>query len=249
MTRPNTHTSRGILNLTVLSLIKYGIEEHKLRIRTQQLLQSQDATILSLTSLAETRDPETGGHIKRTQEYVLVLARRLARTRKYRSVLCPDIIDLLHKCAPLHDIGKVGIADNILLKPGRLSAEEYAQMQQHTVLGADTLADAARHTTHGEEQSFLTLAREIALTHHEKWDGSGYPNGLAGEEIPLGGRLMALADVYDALVTKRVYKEAMTHKEAVTIITEGRGKHFDPEVVDAFLESEKDFRAILARYS
>ena len=238
-----------ILNLAVLSLIKYGIEEHTLRIRTQQLLQAQDATILSLTSLAETRDPETGGHIKRTQEYVLVLARRLARTPKYRSVLNRNTVELLYKCAPLHDLGKVGIADSILLKPGRLSTEEHAQMQQHTVLGADTLADAARHTTHGAEQSFLNLAREIALSHHEKWDGSGYPYGLAGEEIPLGGRLMALADVYDALVTKRVYKEAMTHEEAVTIITEGRGKHFDPEVVDAFLESEKDFRNILARYS
>jgi response regulator RpfG family c-di-GMP phosphodiesterase len=164
-------------------------------------------------------------------------------------VLTPGTIELLYKCAPLHDIGKVGIADSILLKPDRLTDEEFTEMQRHTILGADTLADAARHTTHGAEQSFLALARDIAVSHHEKWDGSGYPYGLAGEEIPLGGRLMALADVYDALVTKRVYKEAMTHEEAVKIITQGRGVHFDPAVVDAFLESETRFRDILTRYS
>ena len=236
-------------NMAVLSLIKYTMEERELRIRSQQLVQSQDATILSLTALAETRDPETGGHIQRTRDYILVLARCLARKPKFRAKLDRESIELLYKSAPLHDIGKVGIADSILLKADRLTDEEFTAMQRHTILGADTLADAARHTTHGAEQSFLALARDIAVSHHEKWDGSGYPYGLAGEEIPLGGRLMALADVYDALVTKRVYKEAMTHKEAVTIITEGRGKHFDPEVVDAFLESEKDFRAILARYS
>ncbi|HCU69350.1 MAG TPA: metal-dependent phosphohydrolase [Desulfomicrobium sp.] len=238
-----------VLNLAVLSLIKYGIEEHKLRIRSQQLLHTQDAIILGLTSLAETRDPETGGHIRRTQEYVRALAQRLARQPKYRNVLTPVTIELLYKCAPLHDIGKVGIADSILLKPDRLTDEEFTEMQRHTILGADTLADAARHTTHGAEQSFLALARDIAVSHHEKWDGSGYPYGLAGEEIPLGGRLMALADVYDALVTKRVYKEAMTHEEAVEIITQGRGVHFDPAVVDAFLESETRFRDILTRYS
>ncbi|MDY0227789.1 MAG: CHASE2 domain-containing protein [Desulfomicrobium apsheronum] len=238
-----------ILNLSVLSLIKYGIEEHKLRIRSQELLQAQDATILGLTSLAETRDPETGGHIKRTQEYVRVLAESLAQTSKYRILLDHDTIELLYKCAPLHDIGKVGIADSILLKPDRLTNDEYIEMQRHTILGADTLAEAASQSKQGTEKSFLVLAKEIALSHHEKWDGSGYPYGLAGPEIPLGGRLMALADVYDALVNKRVYKEAMSHEKATEIIINGRGKHFDPDIVDAFLQSKQKFQEILSKYS
>ncbi len=237
-----------IMNMTILSLLKYGMEERELRIRSQQLLQAQDATILSLTALAETRDPETGGHIKRTREYVLVLAGRLAQEPKYRQLLDRDTIELLHKSAPLHDIGKVGIADSILLKPGKLTAQEFSEMQRHTTLGAATLAEAERQTAERSDRSFLALAREIALTHHEKWDGTGYPNGLSGEDIPLGGRLMALADVYDALITKRVYKEAMPHAEAVQIIRNGRGTHFDPDVVDAFLESEPVFRDISTRY-
>jgi len=237
-----------IVNMGILSLLKYGMEERELRIRSQQLLQAQDATILSLTALAETRDPETGGHIKRTREYVLVLARRLAQEPKYRQILDRDTIELLHKSAPLHDIGKVGIADSILLKPGQLTAQEFRDMQRHTTLGAATLAEAERQTAERSDRSFLALAREIALTHHEKWDGTGYPNGLSGEDIPLGGRLMALADVYDALITKRVYKDAMPHAEAVQIIRNGRGTHFDPNVVDAFLASEQVFRDISTRY-
>jgi response regulator RpfG family c-di-GMP phosphodiesterase len=155
---------------------------------------------------------------------------------------------MLYKSAPLHDIGKVGIADSILLKPGRLSAQEFDEMKRHTLLGADTLAEAERLSLDKGDRSFLALAREIALSHHEKWDGTGYPRGLKGEDIPLGGRLMALADVYDALVTKRVYKDAMPHEEAVKIILDGRGSHFDPDVVDAFLESGKEFREISTRY-
>jgi len=238
-----------VLNMAALSLIKYGMEERELRIRSQQLLQAQDATILSLTALAETRDPETGGHIKRTREYVLVLARSLARKPHFRKRLDRDTIDLLYKSAPLHDIGKVGIADSILLKPGRLSEEEWEQMQKHTILGAETLAEAERQTANLSDRSYLALAREIAISHHERWDGSGYPYGLAGEEIPLGGRLMALADVYDALITKRVYKDAFAHEDAKELIRNGRGTHFDPEVVDAFLESEALFREISRKYT
>jgi len=170
------------------------------------------------------------------------------RSPKYRQILDRDTIELLHKSAPLHDIGKVGIADSILLKPGQLTAQEFRDMQRHTTLGAATLAEAERQTAERSDRSFLALAREIALTHHEKWDGTGYPNGLSGEDIPLGGRLMALADVYDALITKRVYKDAMPHAEAVQIIRNGRGTHFDPNVVDAFLASEQVFRDISTRY-
>ena len=235
-------------NLALLSLIKYEMEERELRIRSQQLVQAQDATILSLTALAETRDPETGGHIRRTREYVLALARCLARKAKFRAQLDQDTVEMLYKSAPLHDIGKVGIADSILFKPGRLSAQEFDEMKRHTLLGADTLAEAERLSLDKGDRSFLALAREIALSHHEKWDGTGYPRGLKGEDIPLGGRLMALADVHDALVTKRVYKDAMPHEEAVKIILDGRGSHFDPDVVDAFLESGKEFREISTRY-
>jgi adenylate cyclase len=235
-------------NMALLSLIKYGMEERELRIRGKQLLQAQDATIMSLTALAETRDPETGGHIRRTREYVLVLARVLARKPKFKKYLDRDTIELLYKSAPLHDIGKVGIADSILLKPGSLTREKFKEMQRHTILGAETLAEAERRSMEGSDRSFLGLAREIALSHHEKWDGSGYPQGLKEEAIPIGGRLMALADVYDALVTKRVYKDAIPHADACQIILAGRGSHFDPDVVDAFEETQHEFLAISNRY-
>jgi len=245
---PLSATLALLANVTILSLIKYTMEERELRIRSQQLSKSQDATILCLTGLAETRDPETGGHIQRTREYILVLARHLARKTKFRAQLDRETIERLYKAAPLHDIGKVGIADSILLKPGRLTEDEFREMQRHTLLGADTLAEAERMSSSGSDRSFLSLAREIALSHHEKWDGTGYPQGLKGEDIPLGGRLMALADVYDALVTRRVYKEAMPHEEAVRIIIDGRGTHFDPDVVDAFLESRDEFQKISTSY-
>ena len=237
------------LNLAILSLIKYGMEERELRKRSQQLLQAQDATILGLTALAETRDPETGGHIKRTREYVLVLARCLARKPGFRARLNRETVELLHKSAPLHDIGKVGIADSILLKEGPLSDEERLRMQDHTILGAQTLAEAEKQTSAHADTSFLAIAREIAEAHHEKWDGSGYPYGLKGDDIPLGGRLMALADVYDALISKRAYKEPFSHEKAVGIILEGRGTHFDPNVVDAFVEMQDMFLEISKRYS
>lgn len=213
--------------------------------RTQELSITRDASILGLASLAETRDNETGGHILRTQNYVRVLAEELARQDKYRDQLDPETIDLLYKSAPLHDVGKVGIPDNILLKPGKLTDEEFEIMKGHAQIGADALAVA-------EEQlgsnSFLQIAREISLTHHEKWDGRGYPKGLKGEEIPISGRLMALADVYDALTSKRVYKPAFPHEKARDIIVEGRGSHFDPTVVDAFLALEQTFIDIAATY-
>ena len=214
--------------------------------QTQELQLTRDASILGLASLAETRDNETGGHILRTQYYVKVLAEQLATHSEYQQYLTPQTIDQLYKSAPLHDVGKVGIPDNILLKPGKLTDEEFAIMKSHAQIGADALAVAERQLG---SHSFLTFAREISLTHHEKWDGSGYPNGLKGKQIPLSGQLMALADVYDALISKRVYKPAMSHREAKAIILQGREKHFSPDVVDAFLECEQGFIDIAAEYS
>lgn len=214
--------------------------------RTRELSITRDASILGLASLAETRDNETGGHILRTQNYVRVLAEHLSTQEKYRAELDPDTIDLLHKSAPLHDVGKVGIPDSILLKPGKLTDEEFEIMKGHAQIGADALEVAEAQLG---SNSFLQIAREISLTHHEKWDGRGYPNGLKGEEIPISGRLMALADVYDALTSKRVYKPAFSHEKARSIILEGNGSHFDPAVIEAFLAVEQTFIDIAATYT
>jgi len=213
--------------------------------RTRDLALTQEVTIIALASLAETRDNETGNHILRTQRYVRVLAEHLARGPQ-AGLLTPEYIDLLYQSAPLHDIGKVGIPDAILLKPGRLDPDEFAIMQRHPQYGHDALQAAVDRLG---PTSFLRLAQEIALAHHEKWDGGGYPNGLAAEAIPLSGRLMALADVYDALICKRVYKRAFSHEETRSIILEGRGSHFDPQVVDTFLAVESQFLAIAAAFA
>lgn len=213
--------------------------------RTQELSITRDASILGLASLAETRDNETGGHILRTQNYVRVLAEQLSTLPEHHDQLPAETIDLLYKSAPLHDVGKVGIPDSILLKPGKLTDEEFEIMKGHAQIGADALQVAEDQLG---SNSFLQIAREISLTHHEKWDGSGYPNKLRGDEIPISGRLMALADVYDALTSKRVYKPAFSHEKARGIIVEGRGSHFDPAVVDAFLHMEEEFIAIANTY-
>ncbi|KJU85282.1 metal-dependent phosphohydrolase [Candidatus Magnetobacterium bavaricum] len=213
----------------------------KLRQRTEELQKTRDVTILSLAGLAETRDNDTGIHILRTQRYVRALAMCLRHNPKFSDYLVDEVIEILYKSAPLHDIGKVGIRDAILLKPGKLTNEEFQEMKMHTVYGRDALLNAAK--TLGSN-SFLDIAAEIAYCHHEKWDGSGYPEGLVGERIHVPGRLMALADVYDALITKRVYKDAFSHEVAREIILKGRGSHFDPDVVDAFLVIEHEFVAI-----
>lgn len=212
-----------------------------LRQRTKELQLTQDVTIISLASLAETRDNETGQHILRTQAYVRALAAQLTNNPDYRPLLDTKTIDLLYKSAPLHDIGKVGIPDRILLKPGKLDKAEFAIMKKHAQYGRDALRTASQQLG---DNSFLRLAQEIAYTHHEKWDGSGYPQGLKGHDIPLSGRLMALADVYDALISKRIYKEAFSHEKAKTIILEGSGRHFDPAVVAAFRSTEEAFKGI-----
>ena len=215
--------------------------EELVRARTRELELTQEVTIESMAALAEYRDPETGGHIRRTKHYVRALAQYLSQNSKFAGLLDRDTIEMLYKSAPLHDIGKVGIEDRILLKQGRLSNDEFAEMKKHTRFGHDAIAVAEKKLG---RNSFLRIAREIAYTHQEKWDGTGYPQGLSGEEIPLSGRLMAVADVYDALISRRVYKPPMPHSKAVAIIEEGRGVHFDPDVVDAFLAISDEFRQI-----
>lgn len=207
---------------------------------------TQLVSIRALAYLAEIRDPETGQHIIRTQSYVRRLAVRLRRHPRFRDTLNRRYIDLLTRSAPLHDIGKVGIPDAILNKPGPLTAEEWAVMKTHARLGAEAIEKAERDA--GEPVDFLRLAREIAHRHHEKWDGSGYPDGLAGDAIPISARLMAIADVFDALISPRVYKRRMPFEQAREIIAAGRGGHFDPDVVDAFLQGFDGFVAIAERY-
>lgn len=199
----------------------------------------QRVSIRALAHLAEARDAETGNHILRTQRYVETLARRLRTHPRFVSTLNDHYIDLLVRSAPLHDIGKVGVPDAILLKPGRLDADEWAIMQTHARIGAEAIERAESEADAPVE--FLLLAKEIANWHHEKWDGSGYPDRLSGDSIPVSARLMALADVFDALISERVYKPAMPYDGARDIITEGRGSHFDPDVVDAFLSDFSEF--------
>jgi len=202
----------------------------------------QEVSIRALAHLAETRDPETGNHILRTQAYVRLLALQLRQHERFAPVLSERYIQLLTRSAPLHDIGKVGIPDHILLKPGKLTPEEFEQMKAHAPLGAEAIEQAEQDAA--REVEFLGLAKEIARGHHEKWDGSGYPEGLAGETIPVSARLMALADVFDALITARVYKPAFPFEQARAIIEDGRGSHFDPAVVDAFLATYPDFISV-----
>ncbi|MBA3995662.1 MAG: two-component system response regulator [Candidatus Accumulibacter sp.] len=221
--------------------------EQEVARRTREVQAIQDVTILAMASLAETRDNETGKHIRRTQLYVRTLAERLRTHPRFAAYLTPEQIDVLFKSAPLHDIGKVGIPDHILLKPGRLEPDELTLMKTHTTLGRDAIEHAEAQL--GMPLDYLACAKEIAYCHQEKWDGTGYPQGLAGDAIPISARLMALADVYDALICRRVYKKAMSHEDAVGIIVAGRGTHFDPDVVDAFLDVVDEFRSIARRYA
>lgn len=226
---------------------KNGFLETEVAKRTREAWALQDVTILALASLAETRDSDTGNHIRRTQHYVKALAWKLSTHPRFSEFLTPQTIGLLFKSAPLHDIGKAGIPDRILLKPGKLTAEEFEIMKTHTTLGRDAIAHA--EANFGGEVAFLTLAKEIAYSHQEKWDGSGYPQGLKGDQIPIAARLMALADVYDALISRRVYKEPMSHTQAVQIIAQTSGRHFDPDVVEAFLAVQDNFHATAISYA
>ena len=215
------------------------------RLEENELIQT--VSIRALAHLAETRDPETGNHILRTQSYVRLLASELRHHPRFAATIDDLYIKMLTHSAPLHDIGKVGIPDTVLLKPGKLTAEEWEIMKTHARLGSDAIERAERDIE--QEVEFLSLAKEVARWHHERWDGRGYPDGLAEEAIPISARLMTLADVFDALITKRVYKEAMQFDEARQIIAAERGRQFDPDVTDAFLSCFDEFAAIAARHS
>lgn len=215
--------------------------------RTREVMAIQDVTILAMASLAETRDSDTGNHIRRTQFYVRALAQKLKFNPRFGAMLNDDYINRLFKSAPLHDIGKVGIPDRILLKPGRFTPDEFEIMKTHTSLGREAIEHAEQQL--GMNVEFLEMAKDIALSHQEKWDGSGYPQGLAGDAIPLSARLMAVADVYDALISRRVYKDGMPHEKAVQILVEGKGTHFDADMIDAFVEIQGEFQEIAKRYA
>lgn len=220
--------------------------ESEVRRRGRELGTIQDVTMVAMGSLAETRDNETGKHIRRTQNYVRELASRLAGHPRFGSFLADDTPERLFKSAPLHDIGKIGIPDRILLKPGRLEPEEFEVMKTHPTIGRDAIHNAEK--LFETPFNFLILAREIAYSHHERWDGTGYPDGIAGEAIPAAGRIMAVADVYDALRSHRVYKPAMPHAEAVATIEKGSGSHFDPDIVAAFSDIAQRFKEISEAY-
>jgi len=249
--------------------------ENEIRRRMMENQLIQDVSIRALASLAETRDTETGNHIRRTQAYVEALALKLADHPRFRHFLTPRQIDMVVKAAPLHDIGKVGIPDAILLKPSRLSEVEFEQMKSHSMIGGDAIEEAMRGALDDEAYAalkdhcelgcealdqasaagpespleFMNIAKQIAHSHHEKWDGTGYPDGLQGEDIPIPARLMALADVFDALTSKRIYKASMAVDEATALIVQGKGHHFDPDVVEAFLAIHDDFQKIALRFA
>jgi putative two-component system response regulator len=212
----------------------------------QEVINAQDATIIAFCALAEARDNETGNHIRRTQNYVRVLAELLRNHPRFCDELNDDVILQLYKSAPLHDVGKVAIPDAILNKPGKLTAEEWEIMKQHTEFGREVIAQVEQNS--GSEASFLRYARQIAYSHHEKWDGSGYPQGLVGDVIPASARFMAVADVYDALISRRVYKQGYSHEQAIAIISEGQGRHFDPDIVEALLKNDGLFQKIAQEF-
>lgn len=221
--------------------------EQRVRERTRELMQTKDVAIYCMASLAETRDNETGKHILRTQNYIKVLAEHLQTHPKFSNYLQHNnTIEMLCKTSPLHDIGKVGVPDRILLKPGKLDPDEWVIMKKHAQYGHDALLRAENEFG---STDFLQMAREIAYTHHEHWDGNGYPRGIKGEEIPISGRLMALADIYDALISKRIYKDAYTHRHAIEIVTQSSGNHLDPDMVEAFLQLQDKFSDIAVEYS
>ncbi|OQX25858.1 MAG: two-component system response regulator [Desulfobacteraceae bacterium IS3] len=224
-------------------------EELAVRIRAGERIlsfQSRDIVIFSLAKLAESRDAETGNHLERVRFYSKILAETLVRSGKLPVQLDNLFIENIFLTSPLHDIGKIGIPDHILLKPGRFNDKEFEIMKSHTLIGFETLNDALKRYPKAD---FLRMSAEIARSHHEKFDGSGYPDGLKGDEIPLSARIVALSDVYDALVSKRIYKNIYSHDMSKNIILNDSGIHFDPIVVDAFLICEEKFIEISARFA
>ena len=233
-----------IQDITGVKIVEEKLEDYNhhledlVKKKVREVSASQMATIHALVKLSESRDDETGEHIVRTSDYCRLLAEKLWEKGVHKEKVDQAFIDSITQASPLHDIGKVGIPDSILLKPGKLTGEEFEVMKTHTAIGYQTLASVGEKDS---KSAFIETGKEITLCHHEKWDGSGYPKGLKGEEIPISARIMALADVYDALRSKRVYKESYTHEESKEIIIQGRGTHFDPYLVDLFLENNCAF--------
>jgi CHASE2 domain-containing sensor protein len=229
--------------LAIMSAVQIIFERSRADLAVEDKTASRRMMIQSLLSLTETRDAETGQHSRRTQRNMRLLAATLAKRPQYRSYLTPERIEMLSTLAPLHDMGKVGVADRVLHKPAALTPDEIVEIRKHPALGREVIARAqADIGIDDDRDGVLALAKEIVYSHHEKWDGSGYPEGLRGEEIPLAGRLMAVVDVYDATVMRRRYQKAMSHDDAVKVIVDGRGTHFDPAVVDAFLEISRELQ-------
>ena len=227
---------------THLRLHQFQIQlERIVEDQVKEIQDSQMSTIFALAKLAESRDDETGKHIERVQSFCKSLVVKLGETSKYKRSINGKYIDNLYHANPLHDIGKVGISDNILLKPGKLTAEEFEIIKTHTTIGSQTLEYVSASYP---KNAFINMGIELSRSHHEKWDGSGYPDGLTGEDIPLSARILAVSDVYDALRSKRPYKEAFPHKKSVEIISKDSGSHFDPEIVKTFLEIEEEFKKI-----
>jgi len=219
--------------------------EEQVRRQVQEITSAQHAAIFAMSKLAESRDPETGQHLERVREYCKALATYLSKDAVFRDLIDGSFIDNIYAASPLHDIGKVGVPDHVLQKPGKLTPEEWVAMKTHTTLGAETLrAVNAQHPGN----AFIHIGIEIAESHHEKWNGRGYPNALKEEEIPLPARIAALADVYDALTSKRCYKEEISHEKTTEIILTERGQHFDPRIVDAYNEIAQDFKTIRKFY-
>jgi putative two-component system response regulator len=246
------YISKPFKGVELRSRVRNHLELHAYRSNLERLVEERsreaellkDVIIEAMGELAEYRDPETGSHIHRTRAYVRLLAETLVARGHFHNQLTSEYITLMWKCAPLHDIGKVAIRDSILLKPGKLTSEEFEEMKKHALFGEEVISNLEQMA--GQPTSFLRCAKEIAGSHHEKYDGTGYPRGLAGDAIPLAGRIMAIADVYDALISKRVYKNSLSHDDAMTIMIEGKSTHFDPVLVEAFLEVEPLFRQIAA---
>ena len=228
----------------LLEAIKGELKEKDLELKLQEYEQNKEyAMIFGLATLAESRDSDTGGHLQRVRTYTRILAEQLTTIDKYTQVLTPDWIQNAARSSVLHDIGKVGIPDSVLLKPGPLTPEEWEVMKTHCIIGGDTLR-ASESTLNIGKETFLSMGRDIAYYHHERYDGKGYPFELVGEAIPLVARIVTVADGYDALRSKRPYKAPLSHKTVRTMILEGRGKHYHPEVVDAFINREADFKSV-----
>jgi putative two-component system response regulator len=222
-------------------------QELEVQVKEQVRLisQAQLSTIFALSTLAESRDPETGAHLDRMRLYCRILAEGMAKNRLFSREIDEAFPERIFSASPLHDIGKVGIPDHVLLKAGKLTEDEFEIMKRHCEIGARTLA---RVHDDFPENKFIQMGIEIAISHHERWDGSGYPNGVSGDKIPLSARILALCDVYDALTSKRCYKEAFSHEESKQLIVEGRGLQFQPEIVDAFLGVEDRFTAVRGEF-